>query len=122
MEILNRFDAVLALGFVDLLLLVFGIEAMLIALWMNRHASVPGVMCNLAAGASLVMALRTAVAQEPLRELALWLMVAGVCHALAMWRSVQAARQDTLPESAEPAQRHPSATTRGVHEAARSLR
>lgn len=119
MEILNRFDAVLALGFVDLLLLVFAIEAMLIALWMNRHASVPGAMCNLAAGAALVMALRTAVAQEPLRELVLWLTVAGVCHALALWRSVQAARRENAPD---PTALHPSATTQGVRAAARSLR
>ena len=119
MEILNRFDSVLALGFVDLLLLVFAIEAMLIALWMNRHASVPGAMCNLAAGAALVMALRTAVAQEPLRELVLWLTVAGVCHAAALWRSVHAARAEAGPR---PPERHPSGAEGHSPPAARSLR
>jgi hypothetical protein len=85
-------DAALALRWVDLLLVILAAEGLALALWSRRHGLAPALPWHLASGAGLALALRGALAGSTTAEFALWLALAGACHATALWRTRWRAR------------------------------
>lgn len=92
MDALLRHDPRLALAVVDGLVVLFALEAIVIVRWLRHRAALPGVLANLAAGAALVLSLRAALAQSPLLQLAGWLALAGLCHAMGLWHTARQIR------------------------------
>lgn len=76
----------------DVILMLVVVEAVgLLALykWTGRGVAAHGLLPNLAAGATLILALRSALRGEPWTVTALWLLLALFAHAadlLARWR------------------------------------
>lgn len=73
-------------------LLVHGVIGLvvgeLVALAWLRRSWLRGLWLHLLAGLGLLLALRGAVSGDGVLALSLWLAVAGVAHAAAVWRTV----------------------------------
>jgi len=73
-------------------LLVHGVIGLvvgeLVALAWLRRSWLHGLWLHLLAGLGLLLALRGAVSGDGVLALSLWLAVAGVAHAAAVWRTV----------------------------------
>ncbi len=81
MTILDQF---IASGYVTLVMLaILAAEAFFFVVFWKR---LRGLWATLAAGASLVLALRAALLQHETREIALWLSCSFVFHVLEVWQ------------------------------------
>jgi CBS-domain-containing membrane protein len=58
------------------------VEAVVLARVMRGSGHLPAILAGLAAGAGLVLALRAALAQADVLEIALFLGMSGIAHAL----------------------------------------
>lgn len=86
---------------VDLILVVIlfeGIAFLVIKRLSSRGPALTGLLTNLAAGGSLVVALGLALADAEWRWIALWLTLAGIAHladVLIRWRSARDDHQNS---------------------------
>ncbi len=91
---------------VDAVLVLVAVEAVVLTLWFRRDGSPLPLLCNLASGAALMLALRAALTGADWTVVALCLAAAGLAHGTEMTLRLRA-----VPEPAGPRRETPSTRT-----------
>ena len=91
---MRHLDELIGSGFITLVILsILAAEALFYIFYLKR---LRGMLATLAAGASLVMALRAALLRHGTDELALFLAIGFVFHILEVWQWLKMSKHQQL--------------------------